>query len=126
MPPSLYCVKTGEKYNSKEEMLKLRRVSDNKKQKIRYWRKNYNYDLTLNDYESFNEVANIMRYIYKYHDFLIKYNPNEKQEFNKEDLDIYVKNHKFFKRAIPHLDYIKTLKKIESKVEHNEPIVITF
>lgn len=126
MPPSLYCVKTGEKYNSKEEMLKLRRVSDNKKQKIRYWRKNYNYDLTLNDYESFNEVANIMRYIYKYHDFLIKYNPNEKQEFDKENLDIYVKNHKFFKRAIPHLDYIKTLKKIESKVEHNEPIVITF
>ena len=126
MPPSLYCVKTGEKYNSKEEMLKLRRISDNKKQKIRYWRKNYNYDLTLNDYESFNEVANIMRYIYKYHDFLIKYNPNEKQEFDKENLDIYVKNHKFFKRAIPHLDYIKTLKKIESKVEHNEPIVITF
>ena len=126
MPPSLYYVKTGEKYNSKEEMLKLRRVSDNKKQKIRYWRKNYNYDLTLNDYESFNEVANIMRYIYKYHDFLIKYNPNEKQVFEKDDLDIYVKNHKFFKRAIPHLDYIKTLKKIESKVEHNEPIVITF
>tara|TARA_R110002096_G_scaffold348183_1_gene541422 strand:- start:120 stop:500 length:381 start_codon:yes stop_codon:yes gene_type:complete len=126
MPPSLYCVKTGEKYNSKEEMLKLRRISDNKKQKIRYWRKNYNYDLKIDDYESFNEIANIMRYIYKYHDFLIKYIPNEKQVFEKDDLDIYVKNHKFFKRSIPYLDYIKTLKKIESKVEHNEPIVITF
>ena len=104
MPPSLYCVKTGEKYNSKEEMLKLRRISDNKKQKIRYWRKN----------------------IYKYHDFLIKYIPNEKQVFEKDDLDIYVKNHKFFKRAIPHLDYIKTLKKIESKVDNDCPIIITF
>ena len=89
MPPSLYCVKTGEKYNSKEEMLKLRRISDNKKQKIRYWRKNYNYDLKIDDYESFNEIANIMRYIYKYHDFLIKYIPNEKQVFEKDDLDIY-------------------------------------
>ena len=126
MPPSLYCVKTGEKYNSKEEMLKLRRVSDNKKQKIRYWRKNYNYDLKIDDYDEFNKIANVIRYVYKYHDFLVKYNPNEKQVFEKDDLDIYVKNHKFFKRAIPHLDYIKTLKKIESKVEHNEPIVITF
>ena len=126
MPPSLYCVKTGEKYNSKEEMLKLRRISDNKKQKIRYWRKNYNYDLKIDDYESFNEIANIMRYIYKYHDFLIKYIPNEKQVFEKDDLDIYVKNHKFFKRAIPHLDYIKTLKKIESKVDNDCPIIITF
>ena len=126
MPPSLYCVKTGEKYNSKEEMLKLRRISDNKKQKIRYWRKNYNYDLKIDDYDEFNKIANVIRYVYKYHDFLVKYNPNEKQVFEKDDLDIYVKNHKFFKRAIPHLDYIKTLKKIESKVEHNEPIVITF
>ena len=126
MPPSLYCVKTGEKYNSKEEMLKLRRVSDNKKQKIRYWRKNYNYDLKIDDYDEFNKIANVIRYVYKYHDFLVKYNPNEKQVFEKDDLDIYVKNHKFFKRAIPHLDYIKTLRKIESKVEHNEPIVITF
>jgi hypothetical protein len=126
MPPSLYCVKTGEKYNSKEEMLKLRRISDNKKQKIRYWRKNYNYDLKIDDYDEFNKIANVIRYVYKYHDFLVKYNPNEKQVFEKDDLDIYVKNHKFFKRAIPHLDYIKTLRKIESKVEHNEPIVITF
>ena len=126
MPPSLYCVKAGEKYNSKEEMLKLRRISDNKKQKIRYWRKNYNYDLKIDDYDEFNKIANVIRYVYKYHDFLVKYNPNEKQVFEKDDLDIYVKNHKFFKRAIPHLDYIKTLRKIESKVEHNEPIVITF
>ena len=126
MPPQLYCVKTGEQYESKEEMLKLRRISDNKKQKIRYWRKNYHYDLNLDDYDKFNEVSNIIRYVYKYHDFLMRYNPNEKQHFDKEDLEIYVKNHKFFKKAIPYLDYIKSLKKIESKIESDKKIFISF
>ena len=126
MPPQLYCVKTGEKYESKEEMLTLRRISDNKKQKIRYWRKNYNYDLCIDDYDNFNEVSNIIRYIYKHHDFLIKFNPTEKQNFDTNDLEIYVKFHKFFKKAIPHLDYIKTLKKIEPKKTNNDTVVITF
>jgi len=27
MPPPLYCVKTGENYESKDQMLKLRRIS---------------------------------------------------------------------------------------------------
>ena len=43
----------------------------------------------------------------------MRYNPNEKQHFDKEDLEIYVKNHKIFKKAIPHLEYLKSLKKIE-------------
>jgi len=126
MPPQLYCVKTGEQYESKEEMLSLRRISDNKKQKIRYWRKHYNYDLSMDDYDKFNEVSNIIRYVYKYHDFLMRYNPNEKQHFDKEDLEIYVKNHKFFKKAIPYLDYIKSLKKIESKFESDKKFFISF
>ena len=126
MPPALYCVKTGEQYESKEQMLHLRRINDNKKQKVRYWRKHYNYDLSLKDYDEFNKIAKIMRYIYKYHDFLINYDPNEKQEFTKEDLDIYVKNHKAIKKAVPYLDYIKTLKKIETKKDSTEPIIITF
>jgi len=126
MPPPLYCIKTGEKYESKDQMLKLRRISDNKKQKIRYWRKNYHYDLNLDDYDKFNEVSNIIRYVYKYHDFLLKYDPNEKQQFDTEDLEIYVKNHKFFKKAIPYLDYIKSLKKIESKFESDKKIFISF
>jgi len=126
MPPQLYCVKTGEKYESKDQMLKLRRISDNKKQKIRYWRKHYNYDLNLDDYDKFNEVSNIIRYVYKYHDFLMRYNPNEKQHFDKEDLEIYVKNHKFFKKTIPYLDYIKSLKKIESKFESDKKFFISF
>lgn len=126
MPPQLYCVKTGEQYESKEQMLSLRRISDNKKQKIRYWRKQYNYDLSMDDYDKFNKVSNLIRYIYKHHDFLMRYNPNEKQHFDKEDLEIYVKNHKIFKKAIPHLEYLKSLKKIETKPNNNDTIVITF
>ena len=128
MPPPLFCVKTGKKYQSKEEMLMIRRENDNKKQKIRYWRNKYNYDLSMDDYDRFNEISNIIRYIYKHHDFLIKYDPTSNQEYSKEDLEIYVKNHKFFKKAIPHLDYIKSLKKIKNENDENikEPITITF
>lgn len=126
MPPALYCVKTGEKYESKEQMLSMRRENDNKKQKIRYWRKKYNYDLKLEDYDKFKEITNVIRYVYKHHDFLMKYDPNETQQLNKEELEIYVKNHKFFKKTIPHLEYIRTLKKLNQIEKKTEPIVITF
>ena len=78
--------------------------------------------------DRFNQISNIIRYIYKYHDFLIKYDPTSNQEYSKEDLEIYVKNHKNFKKSIPHLDYIKSLKKINNENDENttEPIVITF
>jgi len=75
MPPALFCVKTGEQYESKEKMLSLRRENDNKKQKVRYWRKQYGYDLSLDDYDKFKEITHIIRYVYKYHDFLLKYDP---------------------------------------------------
>ena len=48
------------------------------------------------------------------------------KQIPKEDLDIYVKNHKAIKKAVPYLDYIKTLKKIETKKDNTEPIIITF
>ena len=126
MPPALYCVKTGEKYESKEQMLAMRRENDNKKQKIRYWRKKYNYDLKLEDYDDFKEITPVIRYVYKYHDFLLKYDPDTTQQYNKEELEIYVKNHKFFKKTIPHLDYIKSLKKLNNVEKKSEPIIISF
>ncbi len=126
MPPALYCVKTGEKYESKEQMLSLRRENDNKKQKIRYWRKKYNYDITLEDYDQFQPITNIIRYIYQHHDFLIKFDPDKTEKLNKEDVEIYAKNHKFIKKALPHLDYIKSLKRLNQVEKKNEPIVITF
>ncbi len=126
MPPSLYCARTGTKYESKEEMLRMRRLVDNKKQKIRYWRNKYSYDITLDDYEKFNKISGIIRYIHKEHEFLINFNPDELRFMTKRDLDTYIKHHKFFVKAIPHLDYIKTLKKIEKKEPENDNFVVTF
>jgi len=126
MPPALFCVKTGEQYESKEKMLSLRRENDNKKQKVRYWRKQYGYDLSLDDYDKFKEITHIIRYVYKYHDFLLKYDPEIPEKMNKDDLEIYVKNHKFFKKTVPHLKYIKSLKKINTNEKQLDPIVITF
>lgn len=126
MPPALFCVKTGEKYESKDQMLSLRRENDNKKQKIRYWRKQYGYDLTIEDYDKFKEITPVIRYVYKHHDFLMKYDPEMTQKLNKEELELYVKKHKFFKKAIPHLDYIKSLKRLNHVEKQIEPIIITF
>tara|TARA_Y100000114_G_C11726958_1_gene311483 strand:- start:570 stop:950 length:381 start_codon:yes stop_codon:yes gene_type:complete len=126
MPPPLYCARTGTKYESKEEMLRMRRLVDNKKQKIRYWRNKYNYDITLDDYDKFNKISGIIRYIHDQHDFLMKFNPDDLRYMTKRDLDLYVKHHKFFVKAIPHLDYIKTLKKIEKKEPENDNFVVTF
>ena len=126
MPPSLYCARTGTKYESKEEMLRMRRLVDNKKQKIRYWRNKYSYDITLYDYEKFNKISGIIRYIHDEHEFLINFNPDDLRFMTKRDLDTYVKHHKFFVKAIPHLDYIKTLKKIEKKEPEDTHIIVTF
>ena len=127
MPPSLYCARTGTKYNSKEEMLRLRRYNDNKKQKIRYWRNKYGYDITLDDYDNFNKISGIMRYIHNEHEFLMNFNNEDIKWMTKRDLDTYIKHHQFFVKAVPHLNYIKTLKKIEkTEPTNNEPIIVTF
>lgn len=109
MPPALYNCKTGEFYSSKEEMLAERKERDNVGQKIRYWRKKYKYDLSKNDYEEFNKHVSFIKHIYKIHDFVCAFDPNN---VDREHLDIYAQYHKHIKNVLPIQDYLRTLKKI--------------
>lgn len=119
MPPALYNCKTGERYASKEEMYEQRRMRDNIGQKVRYWRKRYGYDLSKNDYDEFSKHIDTIRNVYHIHDFICRFDTNA---VSGEDLEIYVKNHKSIKNALPIQNYLRTLKKIETK----NPMVVTF
>tara|TARA_R100000951_G_scaffold88298_1_gene76303 strand:+ start:32 stop:418 length:387 start_codon:yes stop_codon:yes gene_type:complete len=127
MPPSLYNKYTGGKYINKEDMLTNRKKKDNEKNKVRYWRTKYGYDLKYSDYDEFNKNAYLIKHIYDIHDFFINWNPND--EIKKENLAIYIIKHNHIKNAYPIQDYIKTLKKInieENVIEKPEKYIIEF
>lgn len=127
MPPQLYNKTTRGKYINKEDMLTNRKRKDNEKNKVRYWRTKYGYDLKYDDYEDFNKNAYLIKHIYDIHDFFINWNPES--EIKKEDLGIYIIKHNHIKNAYPIQQYVKSLKKIDSKentIEKPEKYIIEF
>ena len=71
MPPLLYDCKTRTVFKTKQDQKIELKIRDNINQKIRYWRKIYKYDLTVDDYNDFNKNVKIIRKIYKIHDFIV-------------------------------------------------------
>lgn len=127
MPSVLFNKNTGGKYLNKTDMLTNRKKKDNEKNKIRYWRKKYGYDLNYSDYEDFNKNAHLIKHIYDIHDFFINWTPQN--EIKKEDLGIYIIKHNHMKNAYHIQDYVKTLKKIDNKetiIEKPEKYIIEF
>lgn len=123
MPSKLYDCKTQSYFNSKDEQLKERKRRDLISQKIRYWKKTYNYDLQKEDYDEFNKHVNIIKKVHKFHDFIVNYNEKNKT-ISKSHLELYAKNYKEIKIGLTIKDYLKTLKKIntENNNEENEKI----
>jgi len=121
MPSILYNKSTGGKYLNKEDMLINRKKKDNEKNKVRYWRKKYGYDLNYSDYEDFNKNVHLIKHIYDIHDFFVNWNHTD--EIKKEDLGLYIKKHNFIKDAYPIQDYVKTLKKINTEKNIQENII---
>jgi hypothetical protein len=115
MPPALYNKDTGLYYENKEEMIKKRKERDLKANKIRYWRKNYGYDLDINDYDDFNQRINIIKNVYPLHDYIINF--SNKKKLNGEELEFYVKHVKKIKKGLEIKDYLRTLNKIVEKKE---------
>jgi len=120
MPPILYNKYTGGRYLNKDEMLINRKKKDNQKNKVRYWRKKYGYNLEYSDYEEFNKNIYLIKHIYDIHDFFINWDPND--EIKKQDLSMYIKKHNFIKDAYPIQDYVKTLKK--TNIEKNSSEIV--
>jgi len=115
MPPALYNYKTGGYYNSRDEMINNRKSVDNIKQKIRYWKNKYGYDLTLKDYDEFNKHSSNIKHIYDIHDWFVGYSIGDPIP---EDIHgIFFARQSYILRALLSQDYIKTLKKIETTEE---------
>ena len=118
MPPALYNYKTGGFYANKEEMVNNRKRKDNMKQKIRYWRNKYGYDLNLKDYEEFDKHSSNIKHIYDIHNWFIDYKVGDSIP---EDIHgIFFNRQSYILRALLSQDYIKTLKKIEPVEELSE------
>jgi len=117
MPPYLYNSKTKGFYANEEEKLAARRFKDNIKQKLRYWRSKYGYDIDENDYQNFNNHSSNIKHIYDIHNWFINY--ESKQSIPDDMHKIFFQRQAYILRALVYSqDYIKTLKKIKSPEEN--------
>ncbi len=117
MPPYLYNSKTKGFYANEEEKLAARRFKDNMKQKIRYWRSAYGYDVDENDYEKFNNHSSNIKHVFDIHDWFINYSARDPipEDMHK----IFFEKQAYILRALVYSqDYIRTLKKIKSPEEN--------
>ena len=112
MPSKLYCCKLDKYFDNEEEQKKYMKEKEKKRVKIIYWRKNFKYDVSEEDYEDFCKISKFAKKLYDIHDFIITYKPNSYRPKNREELDFYTQHEKIIKKAEPHLNYIKTLQKI--------------
>ena len=111
MPPALYNYRTGGYYNSREEMVNNRKSVDNIKQKIRYWKRKYGYDLTLKDYDEFKNHSSNIKHIYDIHDWFVDYKIGD--PIPETIHGIFFARQIYILRALLSQEYIRTLKKIE-------------
>jgi hypothetical protein len=125
MPSKLYNKFTKTKYESEEEMIKQRKHRDNIKQKIRYYKKQYGYELDFNDLDLYNEFVenlNIIKKVHKFHNFIMNYKEPKDKMINKTDAEIYYTNKTYIDLGLEYIDFLKKLKHEEhedNKVKKN-------
>ncbi len=117
MPPYLYNCKTKGFYANEAEKLSARRFKDNMKQKLRYWRSAYGYDINETDYEKFNNHSSNIKHVFDIHNWFINY--ESKQSIPEDMHQIFFERQCYILRALVYSqDYIRTLKKIKSPEEN--------
>ena len=113
MPSKLYNKFTKSKYESEEDMIKQRKHRDNIKQKIRYYKKKCGYILDYDDLELYNEFVenlNIIKKVYKFHNFILTFKePNDKM-IMKTDAEVYYTNKTNIDLGLEYIDFLKKLK----------------
>jgi len=97
-------------YANDEEKKELDRAHDNMLTKINYWKRNWNYDINITDYNEFNKHAKQISKIKNIHKFFC--NLDKDNIKSSEELFLYTKFHKQIEFAWNARHYIKTLKKI--------------
>ena len=111
MPSKNYSSRLGRYYNNDNEKKELDKEHDNKLTKLNYWRRKWNYDVNLSDYEDFNEHAKQISKIKNIHDFFCKFDKNNIA--TEQELFMYGKFCTQIEFAWESRHYIRTLKKID-------------
>lgn len=117
MPSKLYNKFTKTKYESEEEMIKLRKHRDNIKQKIRYYEKKFGYVLDYDDIELYNQFVenlNIIKKVYKFHEFIMNYKETKDKMIVKTDAELYYTNKSNIDIGLEYIDFLKKLKHKET------------
>ena len=118
MPSKLYNKFTKSKYESEEQMIRDRKNRDNIKQKIRYYKKQYGYDLDYNDlelYHQFVENLNVIKKVHRFHNFILRYKEPKDKMIIKTDAEVYYTNKSNIDLGLEYIDFLKKLKKNESE-----------
>mgnify|MGYP003635034975 FL=1 len=113
MPFKLYSSILGRYYENEEEMFKTKKQQDNCSQKRRFWKKNWNFDISYKEYNEFNKYSKFIMKIQKFHKFFCEF--DSKNIKSEEELYFYSKHADQFEFVYKNPDavnYIKSLKKI--------------
>ena len=118
MPSKLYNKFTKTKYKSEEDMINQRKHRDNIKQKIRYYKKKYGYILDYHDLELYNEFVenlNIIKKVYKFHNFILRFKEPSDKMIIKTDAEVYYTNKSNIDLGLQYIDFLKKLKHEEEE-----------
>lgn len=115
MPSKGYCSILDRYYENEEEKKNLKKERDNIQQKVRFWRKKWNYDVRKKDYPEFSKYSKEISKIKNIHDFFI--NLDKSNIKTEQDLFLYGKFYnqiEFVYKNPQAVEYIRTLKKINN------------
>ena len=112
MPSKNYSSRLGRYYENEDEKKRMDREHDNKLTKINYWRRKWNYNINITDYEDFNKHSKQIAKIKNIHDFFCNFDKNNIK--TEQELFLYGKFCSNIEYAWDSRYYIRTLKKINN------------
>lgn len=110
-------------WSSQEEMMKNRRIQDNKQKKVAYWRKKYNFDIKKDDYNDFLKMIPVVKKVYQDLEKYLQYDKN--RPISDHEFHFFASNYDKLQLVQDNKEYLATLKRIID-VNKKPPILITF
>ena len=89
MPAKGFSALLDRYYENDEERTKIKKERDNLQQKIRFWRRSWNYNIRKSDYAEFSKYSKEISKIKNIHDFFI--NLDKSNIKTEQDLFLYGK-----------------------------------
>ena len=92
-----------------------KQYEDNISNKLRYYKNRYGYIINKNDYNEFKKNINVIKKIYKFHDFICNVN---QYKIPYQYVEIYAKNYSILQKGFSIKPYLLKLKKFDPNQKH--------